>query len=189
MNGRRISIPALAVAVLLCLAPEPARAQSTNEGSVRGHVKDALGALVPGVAITATSDASPIERRVTSDATGYYRLDNLLPGTYTITAELQGFSKSRREGVVVQAGLNLGLDIPMAIGALTEVVNVEADTPMLDTKSSVQSLNISGEFLREIPVSPRRLWADALSLAPGVTSADGGIAGTGGYYFLRGASQ
>jgi len=189
MNGRRISIPALAVAVLLCLAPEPARAQSTNEGSVRGHVKDALGALVPGVAITATSDASPIERRVTSDATGYYRLDNLLPGTYTITAELQGFSKFRREGVVVQAGLNLGLDIPMAIGASTEVVNVEADTPMLDTKSSVQSLNISGEFLREIPVSPRRLWADALSLAPGVTSADGGIAGTGGYYFLRGASQ
>ena len=60
---------------------------------------------------------------------------------------------------------------------------------MLEAKSSVQSLNISGEFLRQIPVSPRRLWADSLSLAPGVASADGGIAGTSGYYFLRGASQ
>ena len=90
---------------------------------------------------------------------------------------------------MVQAGLNLGLDISMSVGAVTEVVNVAADAPMLENTNSKQSLNISGDFLRQIPVSPRRLWADALSLAPGVASADAGIAGTSGYYFLRGASQ
>src|SRR3954467_3691765 len=87
---------AIAAAVLVCLAlPSTARAQSAFAGIVR----DATGAVLPGVTVEASSPVL-IEkvRSVTTDANGAYRIENLRPGTYSITFNLPGFSSVKRHG-------------------------------------------------------------------------------------------
>ena len=113
----------LALMAVFLLTATFAFAQS--DGSVRGFVKDEQGAVLPGVTVTATSPAllAPVTWRST-DASGYYRLLNLPPGTYAITAELAGFSTFRREGVVMRAGLTLTVDIDLTIGSLAETITV-----------------------------------------------------------------
>ena len=83
----------------------PAFAQ-TGDGSLRGYVKDEQGAVLPGVTVTALSPALIAPVAGITDSGGYYRLLNLPPGTYAVTAELAGFSTYRREGVIMRAGLN-----------------------------------------------------------------------------------
>ena len=155
-----------------------------SDGSVRGFVKDEQGAVLPGVAVTATSPALLAPTVATTDATGYYRLQNLPPGTYAITAELTGFSTFRREGVVMRAGLILTVDIGLAIGNLAETITVSGDTPMIETNRPTSVMNIEGELLRAAPITSRRLFSDALDMAPGVGSrnVDDGV-GRRAYYF------
>jgi len=188
MNVRRISARAFAVALVLLAGELSAHAQSASEGSVRGYVRDQQGGVLPGVTLTATTDAAPGVRTATSDGTGYFRLEGLLPGSYTLTATLQGFAKHVRGGVVVRAGLNLGLDLVMQVGTLDAVVDVKADTPMLETANSVQAVNVSGEFLRQVPVTTGRRWSDVLSMTPGVVSIESGTP-YGAAQFLRGSTQ
>jgi hypothetical protein len=156
----------------------------TGDGSLRGYVTDEQGAVLPGVTVTATSPA--LLRPVTSvaDATGYYRLLNLPPGTYTVAAELQGFSTFQREGIIMRAGLTLTVDISLKLGNLAETVTVSGDSPMIETNRPTSVLNIDGELVRAAPITSRRLFSDALDLAPGVGSrnVDDGV-GRRAYYF------
>ena len=74
-----------------------AEAQSTGS-SLRGYVKDDQGGVLPGVAVTAKSPDMITPATGVTDETGYYRLINLPPGEYTVTAELAGFSTYQRRG-------------------------------------------------------------------------------------------
>lgn len=94
--------------------------------------------MLPGVTVTATSQTVAGPRTAISDALGAYRLIDLPPGEYTLQAELQGFSRFSRSGVLVRAGLNLSIDITLQVGSLQETVRVEADTPMLETQKTEQ---------------------------------------------------
>ena len=69
---------------------------------------------------------------------------NLPPGSTTIAAELAGFSRFERPGIVVRAGFNLVVDVSLKVGSLEETVQVTAETPMLDVDKPVQAVNISG---------------------------------------------
>jgi hypothetical protein len=177
--GRVISMTLMAVFILTA-----SFAFAQSDGSVRGFVKDEQGAVLPGVAVTATSPALLAPIVATTDATGYYRLQNLPPGTYAITAELTGFSTFRREGVVMRAGLILTVDVGLAIGNLAETITVSGDTPMIETNRPTSVMNIEGELLRAAPITSRRLFSDALDMAPGVGSrnVDDGV-GRRAYYF------
>ncbi|MCA1585384.1 MAG: TonB-dependent receptor, partial [Acidobacteria bacterium] len=108
----------------------------------------------------------------TTDAEGRYRLIDLPPGDYTITAHLAGFARFLRTAVAVRSGLNLPVDIVMTVGGVDEVVEITADTPLLETQSGGRAVNVSGELLRSMPLSERREWYGSLLLAPGVTAAD-----------------
>lgn len=87
----------VAVSVLISI---PAHAQ-TGDGSLRGYVKDEQGGVLPGVTVTATSPALLAPVIAVTDGDGYYRLRNLPPGTYAVTAELPGFATFRREGILM----------------------------------------------------------------------------------------
>src|SRR5262245_19209866 len=105
--------------VLSLLVPTFASAQ-TGDGSLRGFVKDEQGGVLPGVTITGTSPALQSPVVAVTDATGYYRLNNLPPGTFSVTAELGGFSTTRREGIVIRAGLTFAVDLEMKVGRSEE---------------------------------------------------------------------
>src|SRR5438045_608462 len=90
------SVKTLTLVTWFVVVPTAALAQAV----IAGTVKDPSGAVLPGVVVEATSPAL-IEkvRSAVTDGTGQYRIEDLRPGTYTVTFTLQGFSTSRREGV------------------------------------------------------------------------------------------
>jgi len=100
----KFALPATLLVFSLC---GTASAQTTAEGTIRGVIHDDQGGVLPGVTVVATSPTVAGTFTSVSDAVGAYRLLNLSPGEYSVTAELQGFSKYVRPGIVVRAGLNI----------------------------------------------------------------------------------
>ena len=115
----------------------PAAAQG-GDGSLSGSVKDSQGGALPGVTVTATSPVLFTPSVTVTDASGNYRLTNLPPGTFTVTAELPGFSAHPRQGVLLRAGSNFQVDIVMEVGALAETITVAGETPMLEVSQTRQ---------------------------------------------------
>jgi hypothetical protein len=157
--------------VLLAGAAVDAAGQTT-EGSIRGYVRDQQGGVLPGVSVTATTAQSPTPQLSVTDQQGVYRLLNLAPGTYTITAELPGFQKLARPDVVVHAGLNLDIDLVMKVGTMTETIEVKGEAPLFETKNAVQSVSVSGEVVQSLPLGPQKHWSEFIRFTPGAISRD-----------------
>jgi hypothetical protein len=175
------------VTVLVFSLSGSASAQSAAEGTVRGLIHDQQGAVLPGVSVTATSPTVVATFTAISGEDGSYRLLNLSPGEYSITAELQGFSKYVRPGIVIRAGLNIAVDIILNVGAMSETVQVTAESPMLEVQKPVQSVNVSGDMQRSLPLGTRKDFSEFLEITPGVTARTFDQ-GTGGQvYMLRGS--
>ena len=105
----------LSISPGLSLTPKPPR------GSIRGRVADQSGAVVDSALIVASSPNVAGAFHAVTDAAGAYRLLDLPPANdYTVTAEKIGFSKFERKGVSVRAGLNIALDIDLAVGNLNQ---------------------------------------------------------------------
>jgi hypothetical protein len=177
----------LCVALAWLVVSGAAAFGQTGGGSLVGYVKDQQGGVLPGVTVTATG--AELLRPVTTvtDPAGYYRLLNLPPGTYTITAELSGFAIYKRDGIVMRAGSTFNVDIAMRMGALTETVTVLADTPMLDVSRPGNAITIDGQLLRSVPLTSRRIWSDAIDMTPGVNSRTVDTGGGQMVYYARGA--
>src|SRR4051812_2480709 len=103
------------VAAVLLVFPIAARAQVL--GTVAGAVKDASGAVLPGVTVEVSSPVL-IERArtATTDGTGLYRIVNLPPGTYEVSFTLPGFNTVKREQVLVTAGTTVTIDADLKVG-------------------------------------------------------------------------
>ncbi len=167
----------------------PSSAQTSADGTIHGQVVDSSGAAVPGVSITAHSPAVGGTFKAVSDQEGNYRLIELPQGTdYTVEAETKGFEKFVRVGLIVRAGLNVTVDIPLKVGSEAQSVQVSGDAPLIDTQSAEQAVNLSGELLRNIPVTGRHDWSDSLQITPGIISASSDAEG-GQTYFLRGSEN
>jgi len=146
-----------------------AEAQPTGS-SLRGYIKDGQGGVLPGVTVTATSPNLITPSTGVTDETGYYRLINLPPGEYTVSAELAGFRSSQRQGILVRAAVNFQVDIVMELGTLAETITVTGDSPMLEVTKPGNILNIDGEFQKQMPLASRKNWTDFLEQTPGVHS-------------------
>ena len=164
----RSAIATLALVVCGALASDAA-AQG-GDGSFRGTARDSQGGALPGVTVTATSPALLSPSLAISDASGNYRLINLPPGTYTLTAELAGFSVFLRQGILLRAGANFQVDVTMAIGALSETITVSGDSPMLEVARPSNVLNIDARFQKALPLVEGKYWSDFLQMTPGVMS-------------------
>ena len=179
----RSPLAACALGLLLVLVARPVEAQ-TGDGNLRGYVKDESGAVLPGVSVTATSPELLAPVTTVTDGAGLYRLNNLPPGTYVITAELPGFSIVRREGILVRAGATFTIDFDLKLSTVQETITVTGESPMIETSKPTTSITLDRELIRAAPISSRRVFSDALDLAPGVSSrnVDDGV-GRRSYYF------
>jgi outer membrane receptor protein involved in Fe transport len=155
----------LFVALLATCAPL-ATAQEVT-GSIRGTVKDSTGAVVQGATVTATSPSlvRPIE--VTTDENGAYFFGRLPSGIYSISAGQTGFSTVKQDNINVQLGRELSLDLALAAGGVSEVVDVTATgSEAIDITSSKTVTNISEQFIENSPKG--RNVHSILKVAPGV---------------------
>ena len=128
----RRSVQRLLACAVLLLVGTPAFAQF-ERSRVAGTIRDQQGGVMPGVSVTATNQATNQAETTVTDASGFYSFSTLLPGQYTFTAELQGFKKSTRSNVQLDAAGAITLDLTLETGDLSEEVTVTAEAAQLQT--------------------------------------------------------
>src|SRR5512145_2165997 len=137
------------VVVVFCVVflPSVAWAQSES-GNIAGVVRDASGAVLPGVTVEAASPAL-IEkvRSVITDGEGLYRIVDLRPGPYTVTFPLPGFSTFVRDGIVLTTGFTATVNGEMKVGGVEETVTVTGEAPVVDISNVEQQTTLSRDLL------------------------------------------
>ena len=157
----------------LVLAIVPGAFAQVAGGNITGTIQDEQGGVLPGV--TVTLQGVDITRSAVTDETGVFRFLNLAPGSYRVTASLQGFTTIVREGVVVTVGSNVDLPVRLRVATVEETVTVTGESPVVDTRATGTSTNFTQDELARIPTS-RDPWA-LLRTVPGVTMDRVNIAG------------
>ena len=148
MRGLGRFVAALALTLIV---PAVAFAQA----SISGTVKDASGAVLPGVTIEAASDVL-IEkvRTATTDGNGRYQLVDLRPGKYTVTFVLTGFSTIKRDGVELSGSNTTVVDADLKVGAVAETITVTGETPLVDISSTKRESVLDHDTVQSLPSSP-----------------------------------
>ena len=178
VRGAGLSLLFLALAL-------PVAAQGTITGSIQGTVKDIDGGALPGVTVTASSDALVTGRLVAvTDQRGVYRFPSLPVGGYAIQAELGGFQTLRQEGIRVRLGQALGVDLVLPLAAITEEITVTAEAPMVSVVSNTVATSFDTDFIDKQPL-PRDYYA-LLTAAPGVTND---VTGSGSSMMVYGGTS
>jgi hypothetical protein len=152
---------------LLAIAARPGFAQQGQFSAIQGRVVDDSEAVLPGVVVVVTHQASGIYRQVVSNSDGSYYIAGIVPGPYRVTADLQGFKKYERPDVVLTIGNTTSLDIKLAVGGVEENVTVTGESPLLDVTSKQIGANIGQGELNALPILNRN-WMFAVGLTPGV---------------------
>lgn len=151
---------------LLVVSAWPALAQQ-GQSSIQGRVSDSSGLALPGVTITVTHEGSGVFRNLVSNSDGSYFATGLVPGPYRVEAELAGFRKYLRQGLLLQIGTTASIDITLDIGTLEQNITVTGESPLVDVKSTQVATNIDQQELAALPILNRN-WLAAVSLAPGI---------------------
>ncbi|PYP99457.1 MAG: hypothetical protein DMF82_24820, partial [Acidobacteria bacterium] len=161
LRHARVSLrnPARFLALLAVLAavawPAPAAAQAVY-GSIAGTVNDSTGATMPGATVTITSVERKTTDSVTTNASGNYSKERLLPGFYEVKAELSGFKSAVVPSVRVNVDAQTKVDFRLDVGQLTEAVTVNAaEGQLLKTDRADVSTMIDTKQITEMPVLDR----------------------------------
>jgi len=135
-------------------------------------IRDPSGAVLPGVTVEAASPAL-IEkvRSVVSDGTGQYRIEDLRPGTYTVSFTLTGFSTIKRDGIELTGSFAATVNADMRVGAVEETVTVTGETPIVDIQNTMRESSLAHDVIDTIPTG--RLAQNLAVLLPGVTIQGG----------------
>ena len=142
-------------AVLALLAMAGTAAAQTATGQISGTVRDTTGAVVPGAAVTVFSDLTGLTRTAVTDANGDYVAALLPPGRYSVAAELQGFSTARESGVQLLVDNKIRVDLNLAVGEVTETVEVAATAVVLQSESANISQTLTEKQITELPLNGR----------------------------------
>ncbi len=169
MHSRKWVLAVAAVAIAL-LIPSTASAQAT----IAGVVRDASGAVLPGVTVEAASSVL-IEkvRNATSDGSGQYRITELPPGTYSVTMTLPGFSTVKREMLDVSGSGVITVNGEMRVGGVQETITVTGESPIVDVQSTRRQQIVDDETLKALPAT--RGYNALVFLVPSITGGSNQI--------------
>src|SRR5262245_11588393 len=124
-------------------------------GRILGTVYDPQHAGIPGATVTVTNLATNIARAVVTDSQGNYVVTPLDPGTYRVTAEISGFQKTVRDGLVLTVGQAARVELALDLSTLSTEVQVTAESPLLNTESATLSQVITNEQIVDLPLNGR----------------------------------
>lgn len=137
------------IALLAALAA-PAVAQETR-AQLAGTITDPQGAAVPGAAVTVTNIETNTALRLRTNSTGYYEANLLLPGNYMVEVEAAGFKKLTRKGIVLGVGARVTVDMVLELGSQTEIVQVTAEAPLVDTSVVSSGTSLDNRSIMALP--------------------------------------
>jgi hypothetical protein len=156
-------------ALLLCLS---AYSQGSF-GRILGTVTDQSGGVVAGATVTVIDTERGINRTLTTDDAGAYNAPNLTPGNYTVRAEAKGFKRIERQGVVIEVGHEVRVDLTVQPGEQNQTVTVTEAVPLVETTNATMGGTLENADIIDLPLNGRD-YQNLLGLRPGVMLQPGG---------------
>ena len=180
-----VCLPSVLIGALALAAPTSAQ---VTTGTIVGTVTDS-GGVVPGATVTMRNVNRGTTTTFVTDGAGAFTAPFLVPGTYAIEVEMQGFKKWVRSDIVLEVNQRARVDAQLEVGTLEETTIVVASAPLLRTESSEVGAAIEEKAIRELPLNSRN-FASLVYLVPGVTPGQAGENLSGASTFNpRGASN
>lgn len=140
----------------ICLGASAALHAQTPQATISGVVTDTTGAIVPGATVTAVNSAIAKRTETITNDDGFFVLNALPIGQYTVEAEKAGFKKFIRQDLTLTTAATIPLDIQLSTGDVAEVVTVTGETPLLQTRTSEYSQTIESRTVQDLPLGDRR---------------------------------
>ena len=170
MNSSSSVVRTISLVFLVVIFAGTASAQ--YRAGIQGTVTDPSGASISGVKVTVTNQDTGVSREAVATAQGFYRVEALPPGNYTVKVEAPGFKTSETRDVSVLAEQVRGLDVKLEVGQVSQTVTVNgASVPDLQTEDANISGTITTEQVTNLPSFGRDPY-ELLRLAPGVFGDD-----------------
>ena len=168
MRNPRCAVVAVLAFVLFALA----LASASITGSISGVVTDKSGAVISGATVVATETQTGVQTTQKTDSKGFYNLPTLAVGTYTLEISQVGFKTYRQTGVGIDANTALRVDASLAIGSISEKIEVSTEAAQVETQSTQMGEVIEGSKMTSVPLNGRN-FIDLLALQPGVSPYQG----------------
>lgn len=154
------------------------------QGTIVGHVTDPSGAAVVGAKVTVTNSDTGVANAYNTNGTGDYTAPALNPGNYTVSVEAQGFSRAASSKLVLEVQQILRQDFKLAVGSVSNTVEVSTETQMLHTEDQTIGQVISGDLIQALPVNGRD-FTNLMITNVGTNIAPGGSGVDWGYHGLN----
>jgi Carboxypeptidase regulatory-like domain len=167
---RQRTVVRLAIGALLSAAVSALSGQ-TLKGTILGTITDSSQAVVSGAHISVTEVNTNFHRAEIASEEGFYVFANLDPGTYRIEVQHPGFRKMIRAGIDLTPNSTARIDLELTPGALSEVIDVTADAPLLQTDRADTGGKIEAQQLGTMPLLNNRNYQNLLLVVPGVQRA------------------
>jgi hypothetical protein len=155
----------IGLVLLVLVATTAAAQQGTTE--LRGRIADQQGAVLPGATVVVRNQETGMVRETMSGADGTFIASGLVPGSYQVSAELQGFKRVDRRDLRLEVGKTSTIDIELSVGSMQETVTVTSESPLVDVTSKELGGNIRSETLVKLP-SVNGNFVGFVGLLPGI---------------------
>jgi outer membrane receptor protein involved in Fe transport len=146
--------------------------QTAVTGGIEGNVTDSSGAAISDATVEATNIDAAVTQKTVTNNDGLYRFPSLVPGTYTVTVEKQGFAQFTREATRIDAGIGVRIDAKLPVGTVASKVEVTGEAPLLQTDSAEVNEAIHPAEINALPTFGNNITRLSL-LAPGAFMASG----------------
>ena len=171
------------IALYFLLSMVPVAAQNLTFGSLNGTLTDTAQASVAGGKMTLTNEATRDVRVASSSSNGSFQFLSLAPGAYRLEAEMAGFKRLIRPGILIEVNRTLRLDVELELGNVAERVEVVAATPLLEAQTSSLGQVVDGRKVRDLPLNGRNPLA-LVALSAGVIPQNGSQRAPAGQNFF-----
>ena len=139
-------------------------------GEITGVVTDPTGGVVANATVTVTNPQTNFTRTVATNASGNYSFPALLPGSYSIRAEMQGFQAEVRSGVTLEVQQTARINFQLRVGGVAETIEVVGGAPLLNTENANVGTVIDNQRIVDLPLNGRN-FLQLVSLSPNISAA------------------
>jgi len=143
------------LALLILMFGSVAVSAQEFRATISGRVTDPSGAVIPGAKITITNTNTRVSVNSKTTGSGEYSVPFLLPGKYEVSVAAEGFSGFTRDGITVQTGDRLGIDVTLKPGSMTQEVRVTADAPLIQTETATAGQVLTAAEVENLPSNGR----------------------------------
>ncbi|HEX5483935.1 MAG TPA: carboxypeptidase-like regulatory domain-containing protein, partial [Terriglobia bacterium] len=148
----------IALGLFLLMIPAGQLAAQEYRASLTGQVTDPSGAVIPHAKVTAVMNSTHQSYTATTTGAGVYFINYVLPGTYTITVEAQGFKTAVQENVLILAAQSRGVNFTLQVGSATQAVTVTATPPLIETSSGSGGTVLQARQVANLPLNGRQVY-------------------------------